>query len=164
MHAGPVIVGFDGTPAAVAAVEEAGALLASRHALVVVVWEAGRNFELATLPDRGLEGPPAATIDIRAAFEAEEAAFEAAQRLAEHGAVLAREAGLQADGLAVADDATVPDTLIRLAREHDAQAVAVGLHLHHGLSRLVHGSTLDGLLRGAPCPVLVCGAAQPDPG
>ena len=29
MHAGPVIVGFDGTPAAVAAVEEAGALLAA---------------------------------------------------------------------------------------------------------------------------------------
>jgi nucleotide-binding universal stress UspA family protein len=83
------------------------------------------------------------------------AAHDDAQRLAEHGAALAREAGLQADGLAVADDVTVADTLVRLAREFDAQAVVAGAHDHRGLRRLVPGRTLAGLLREAPCPVVV---------
>ena len=114
MHAGPVIIGFDGTPASVGAVRESAALTGPRAALVVVVWEAGRNFELATLPDRGLEAPIVG-LDLRTAFEAEEAAYEDARRMAEHGAALARQAGLQAEGLAVADTMTVADTLIRLA-------------------------------------------------
>ena len=160
MHTGPVIVGFDGTPASVRAVREAAALLAPRAALAVVVWEAGRRFQAATLPEKVLELPHA-TLDIRTAFEAEKAAYDAAQRLAEHGAPLAREAGLRADGLAGADDVTVADTLIRLARELDAQAVVVGTYHHRRLRRRVLGSTLAGLLGGAPCPVVVCGVARP---
>ena len=162
MHTGPVILGFDGTPASVWAVREAAALLAPRAALAVVVWEAGRNFQAATLPEKALELPPA-TLDIRAAFEAERAAYDDAQRLAEHGAALAREAGFQADGLAVADDVTVADTLVRLARELDAQAVVVGAHDHRGLTRLVPGRTLAGLLHKAPCPVMVCGRGGSQP-
>jgi len=160
MHAGPVIIGFDGMPASVGAVRESAALLGPRNALVVVVWEAGRSFELATRPDRALEAP-IVTLDLRTAFEAEEAAYEGAQRMAEQGAALAREAGLKADGLAVADDMTVADTLIRVAREHDAPAVVVGDHQHRRLGKVVQGSTLTGLLRGTPCPVVVCGVAQP---
>ena len=161
MRTGPVIVGFDGTPASVWAVREAAALLAPREALAVVVWEAGRNFQVATLPERALELPPA-TLDIRTAFRAERAAYEDAQRLAERGAALATEAGLRGKGLAVADDVTVADTLIRLARELDAQAVVAGARYHRGLRRLVPGSTVSGLLHGAPCPVVVCSVARPD--
>ena len=158
MHAGPVIVGFDGTQASVEAVREAGTLLGPRAALVVVVWEAGRNFEVATLPEQALDAP--ATLDIGGAFAGEEAAYEDAQRLAEHGAALAREAGLQADALAVADDQTVAGTLIRLAHERDAPAVVVGGHHHHGLGKLVHERTLDTLVHEAPCPVVVYGGAR----
>jgi nucleotide-binding universal stress UspA family protein len=160
-HSGPVIIGFDGTPASVRALSEAASLFAPRPALVVVVWEAGRAFEAATLPERALEMPPAA-LDVGAAFEAETAAYEAAQRLAEQGAALAEEAGLEASGLAVADDATVAETLVRLAHENGAQALVIGAHGHHELRNLVLGSTLSHLLRQAPCPVLVCGPAHAD--
>jgi len=163
MHAGPVIIGFDGTPASVGAVREAAALLGPRAALVVVVWEAGRAFELATRPDRGLE-EPIVTLDLRTAFEAEDAAYEGAQRMAEQGAALASQAGMKAEGLAVADDVTVADTLIRVAREHDAPAVVVGDPQRRRLGKVVHGSTLTGLLSGAPCPVVVCGMTPPGAG
>jgi nucleotide-binding universal stress UspA family protein len=157
MRSGPVIIGFDGAPAAERAVREAAALFAARRALVVVVWEAGRAFEAATLPVKALE--PAAVLDVLGGFEAEKAAYEAAQRVAEQGAALAMEAGLgAADGLAVADEVTVAETLARVAREFDAPALVIGDHRHRELRRLVLGSTLSGLLRQAPCPVLVCGA------
>jgi nucleotide-binding universal stress UspA family protein len=159
-RSGPVIIGYDGTPASEWALRESAALFAPRPALVVVVWEAGRAFEAATLPERVLERPPAG-LDVRTAFEAETAAYEAAERLAEQGAALASEAGLDASGLAVADEATVAQTLIRLAREHDAQTVVIGAHRHHELRRVVFGSTLSDLLRRSPCPILVCGA-EPD--
>jgi nucleotide-binding universal stress UspA family protein len=160
MRTGPVIIGFDGSPASVRAVREAADLFAPRPALVVVVWEAGRAFEAATLPVKALE-PPAA-LDVRTGFEAEHAAYQAAQRLAEQGATLAGQGGLEADGLAVADDVTVAETLVRLARELDGQAVVIGAHGHRELRKLVLGSTLSGVLQRAPCPVLVCGAALGD--
>ncbi|HXL17997.1 MAG TPA: hypothetical protein VN961_10815, partial [Streptosporangiaceae bacterium] len=39
------------------------------------------------------------------------AAYHTAQRMAEQGAAMARQAGLEADGLAVADDVTVAETI-----------------------------------------------------
>ncbi len=159
-HSGPVIVAFDGTPASERALREAADLFAPRSALVVVVWEAGRAFEAAALPEPALEGR-GATLDVRAALAGEDSAYEVAQRLAEHGAARARQAGLEADGLAVADDATVAQTLVRLARERDAPTVVIGAHGHHQLRNLVFGSTLSGVLHHAPCPVLVA-SAQPE--
>lgn len=159
MRAGPVIIGFDGSPAAGQAIRAAAALFAPKAALVVFVWEAGRGFEAATLPERALEEPAGAgASDIGAGLEAERIAAEDAQQLAERGAALAREAGLPAQGRAVTDDATVADTLVRLARETDAQAIVVGLHERHRLTKVVPTRTLTDLLHAAPCPVLVCGA------
>ena len=153
MPTGPVVIGFDGTPGAERAMREAAGLLAPRPAVVVVVWEAGRAFELLTLPGRGLELPPVA-IDVRAALQAEKTAHDDAHRLAEQGAIVATDLGFHAEGLVVADDLSVADTLIRIATERDAQAVVVGAHRHRGLSALL-GSTAKALTERAPCPVLV---------
>jgi nucleotide-binding universal stress UspA family protein len=154
MSSRPIIIGFDGTPASERALREAGTLLAPRPALVVVVWEAGRAFELATLPIRGFEPPPT-VVDIRTGFELDQAMYEAAQRTAQHGEALAREAGLDAESMVVADDVTVADTLIRLAREVDSPAIVVGAHGHRALSELLLGSTSRDVIQRAPCPVMV---------
>lgn len=154
-RSGPVIIAFDGSPAAEQAIRKAAALFTPRRSIVVVVFEAGRAFEAATLSAKALE--PAAMLDVSGGFEAEKAALEAAQQLAEQGAEMARNAGLEAEGLAVAGEVAVADTLVRVAREHDAAALVLGDHRHPEIKRLTLGSTLTGLLRQAPCPVLVCG-------
>jgi nucleotide-binding universal stress UspA family protein len=159
VHSGPVIIGFNGAPASERAVREAAALFAPRRGIVVVAWEAGRAFEAATLPVKALEMPRSA-LDVRTAFEAERAAYQAAQRLADHGAALAKAAGMDADGLAVADDVAVAETLIRVVRESDGVVVVVGARDRHERWKLMLGSTLSDLLRQAPCPVLVCGVGD----
>ena len=161
-RSGPVIVAFDGSSAAERAIRAAAALFAPRRGLVVVVFEAGRAFEAATRSAKALE--PAAMLDVSGGFEAEKAALETAERLAEQGAETARDAGLEAEGLAVAREVAVADTLVRVAREHDALVLVLGDHRHPELRRLTLGSTLTGLLRHAPCPVLVCGTPTDDMG
>jgi nucleotide-binding universal stress UspA family protein len=156
-----VIIGFDGTPASVQAVQEAGALFAPKPALVVFVWAAGRSFEEATLPETGGLEEPGGVLDFGNAFEVERAASDQAQEIAEQGAELARKAGLQANALIVPHEQTVADELIRLARERDAAALVVGMHEHRRLTRLGPSKTLNDLLHEAPCPVLVCGAPKP---
>jgi len=152
----PVIVGYDGSPPSEAALAEAAPVLAIRRALVVVVWEAGAGFELLSTPP-GLVPAP---IDVRVALEIDEKLYESARRLAEHGAELARAAGLEAEALAVADDVTPAATLVRLARERDAPAVVVGTRGHRGLTHALLGSTAEEVIRQAPCPVIVRGPGR----
>jgi nucleotide-binding universal stress UspA family protein len=154
MRSGPVIYAFDGSEAAEHALREGAAVFATRHALVVSVWEAGTGFQVAALPVRALE-TPAVPLDSSDAFQVDEAMHDAARQTAERGAMLARQAGLSAEAMAVADRATVVDTLVRLAREHDGQAVVVGAHSRGAIGRRLLGSTSRDLVERAPCPVLI---------
>src|SRR5690349_7584970 len=110
-----VVIGFDGTPASERAVREAAQLFPGRRALVVTVWEAGRAFDLAMIPSRGFE-LPLSDIDIRTAAEIDKALYEQAQQLARWGAAVGNDNGLAAESLAVADQVSVTDTLLRLAK------------------------------------------------
>jgi nucleotide-binding universal stress UspA family protein len=165
---GPVLLAFDGSPAALRALREGAALLAPRRALVVHVWEAGAAFDLASLPTAEFE-LPRTHVELGTAAEVESTRHDEARRLAERGAALACDAGLDAEGLAVADAQAVPDTLVRLARDVDAAAIVVGAHGHGPLRELVLGSTTRSVMRDAPCPVVVVGGpagpgAPSDPG
>jgi nucleotide-binding universal stress UspA family protein len=156
MRSGPVVVAFDGSPAAEHALREAGELLAGRRALVLVVWKAGLGFELVELPASTIGLPPAA-IDIRTALEVDRELSEQAQRLAQKGAGLARDAGFEAEGLAIAEDVhvAVHETIVQQAEELDAQAIVVGAHGHGKLGEVILGSTSREVIRHALCPVLV---------
>jgi nucleotide-binding universal stress UspA family protein len=161
MRSGPIVIGYDGSPAADRAIQEAGALLAGRPALVVAVWKQGLGFELLELPTATIGLPPV-TVDIRTALEIDEAMQERAQRLAQKGAGLARDAGFESEGLAVADDVDVPvsQTIVKVARERDAAAVVVGAHGHGPAAEVILGSTTRDVVRHAPCPVLVVRDAE----
>jgi nucleotide-binding universal stress UspA family protein len=67
---------------------------------------------------------------------------------------------MPAEGLAVADELTVSETLVRVASDVDAAAVVMGRHDHSSLHDVLLGSTAKGVLRHAPCPVLVVRHAE----
>jgi nucleotide-binding universal stress UspA family protein len=148
----PILIAYDATPAAERALREAAALFTGRPGLVLVVWKAGLAFELIALPASSVGLPPA-PLDIRAAMEAEQTLYEGARRAAEQAARLARELGLDAQPLVVADDPDVPvdETIVSVARERGAQAVVVGAQAKSGIL----GNVPRGVIRTAPCAVVV---------
>jgi nucleotide-binding universal stress UspA family protein len=151
---GPVLVAYDGRRASEHVLREAAALLAApdRFALVVVVIKPGLASDLIELPTTQLGLPPA-RIDVRTAHEIEQQMYDRAQESAQRAAALLGELGLSAEGLVVAEDPeiTVAETVIRIARERDAQVVVVGAHPHGPLL----GATARAVVKEAPCPTLV---------
>jgi nucleotide-binding universal stress UspA family protein len=154
---GPILIGFDGTEDSERALRDIADLLAPRPALVVVVWKAGLGFELIAQPAATIGLPPG-PLDVRTALEVDHSLFTGAQRVAEHGAELARSVGFDAEPLTVADDPDVPiaETLTQVAAERDAAAIAVGAHGHGGLL----GGTTRGVIKLARCPVVIRGPAR----
>jgi nucleotide-binding universal stress UspA family protein len=150
MRSGPALVGYDGSPAAKRALQEAIGLLGPVPILVVVIWEAGLSFDVVAVPT-----VDPAPVDIRAALELDQQLYDQARRWAEQAAAEARELGRKADGLVVADEMSPADTLIRLAAERDAAVIVVGRHGHRAVREALVGSTTRDLIRRAPCPVLV---------
>jgi nucleotide-binding universal stress UspA family protein len=157
VRAGPVVIAYDGSADAEDALREAAELVTPRRALVVVVAKTGVGFDAVESPSASRHLPPA-TLDIRTAADFDQELYERARRLAERGAAVARQAGLEAEGLAVADavDVSVAETLVDVARERDAPAMVVGAHAHGGFL----GPITREVVRRAPCPVFVRGPAE----
>jgi nucleotide-binding universal stress UspA family protein len=153
---GPLLVAYDGTAASTWSLWEAAALLPGHKALVVTVYKPGLAFELMELPTATI-GLPSAPVDVRTALEVDREIYEGARRTAEQGARLAQDAGLDAEGLAVAEEVevTIAETVVDLAREHDSRAIAVGAHGHGRLGEVMLGSTSRDVIRHAGCPVIV---------
>jgi nucleotide-binding universal stress UspA family protein len=149
----PVLIAYDGSDTARRAVREAAKLLGPRHVLVVTVWEPALAYE-TELPAAGLE-MPAVPVDIEGAHELEEELHQRARRTAQEGAELAQSVGLQAKGLAVADEVDVADTIVGLARKRGVSAIVVGSRGLKGLRARLEGSTSNAVLKKAPCPVVV---------
>ena len=93
----------------------------------------------------------------------DESSAEAARRLAEEGAELAREAGFRARGLAVPSEHGAWRTLLRIASELDAATIVTGTHGHAAMDAVI-GSVAEGVVRHAERPVLVVPATGADVG
>jgi nucleotide-binding universal stress UspA family protein len=146
----PVVVAYDGSEEARAAVREAVGLFAGRKFIVVTVWEPGLEMALASFP--GVAGAPPS---VQSAAEIARGAREETNRTADAGATLARELAAQAEAVAIADSDGIASTIVAEAARHRACAVVVGSRgLGHVKAQLL-GSTSQGVLRRADRPVVV---------
>jgi len=60
-----------------------------------------------------------------------------------------------AEVLALTVTGSIPDEILKLAREHDATLIVMGSHGHGALYHLLAGSVTTAVLKEAPCPVLI---------
>jgi nucleotide-binding universal stress UspA family protein len=149
----PVLLAYDASAEAQAALREAVALFGNRPLIVASVWEPGLaamtmappagELGMGYLPDPG----QVAAVD---RVESDHAAS-----LAEAGARIARELGATAEALSIPDSADVAKTLIEIAEERDVRAIVVGSRGLGGIKARVLGSTSRKLLHDAHRPVLV---------
>jgi nucleotide-binding universal stress UspA family protein len=144
-----VLIAYDGSEHAKAAIERAGAVLRHGPAVVATAWtsfEDAAPAALLALPgDMVREGTE--TLD--------EANRETAEELAAEGAELARAAGFDAEPRAVRSKGPFFAALVHLADELDAGAIVAGSRGRSALRAAVLGSVSTGLLHHTSRPVLI---------
>jgi nucleotide-binding universal stress UspA family protein len=154
---GPVLIAYDGSPAAREAIAAAGRLLPGRAALVVHAWESpyrrsvsGRALSSAPVPEiREVTG------DLEAWLR------ERAEATVEEGVQLARAAGLEASGEAVESGSTAWRVVAATAETSDAAVVIAGSQGHGDVASVLLGSVSAGLVHHAERPTLVVRAPAP---
>jgi nucleotide-binding universal stress UspA family protein len=144
----PVLIAYDGSAHAGAAVRDAAAVLRPRTAVVVSVWTPIESVAaaLVALP---------ASVAYAGARAIDTASREEAERLAEEGAELARSGGLDASSRALEGVGPAWSAIVRFADEIDAAVVVTGTRGRSPLAAAVLGSTAQGVLGHAGRPVLV---------
>ena len=148
-----MVIAYDGSDVAKAAVRHAAELFRGRRVVVVTVWEPGLALVPIGPPDQlGTIPLPPDPATVGAVDHAEQ---DHAERVAGEGAELARSLGLAAEAHAVADELDVADTVLDLARERGAAAVVVGSHGISGLRTHLVGGVSRKLIRHSELPVVV---------
>ncbi len=145
-----ILVAYDGSDGADAAVASAAKLLGRDGADVVVlsVWEPLTVELLRAQRFGGPLGyaPSAAELDAQSEGQA--------RQVADHGAEVAAKAGFQARAQAVADERDIADTIVAVAEEIDADAIVIGARGLAGIRAMV-GSVSTHVVQHAHRPVLV---------
>ena len=149
----PVVVAFDGSPEARAAVRAATELMPGRRLLVATVWEPGLAAAIYAPPaSLGMSYPPSDSEEIETVDRAEQ---DHARATAEAGVRLAHDLGATAEAIVLPDDADVATVVMGLAEQHDAAAIVVGRRGLGAIRSTVFGSTSRAVLDTARRPVLV---------
>lgn len=143
----PIVVCYDGSPAAAHAIDAAGTLFPDRPVVVLHVWpgvagERVRTTSVEIVREELIE-------EVRAAARREAAA------VAEEGADLARRAGLRATPLTVETGDGAADAIVRVATKESAAAVVVGQPSRTRLGSLLPGSVARSVVDRCPLPVVV---------
>jgi nucleotide-binding universal stress UspA family protein len=139
---GPVLLAYDGSRLATAAIAEAGRQLpARRDALVLTVW---RTFMVGFVPEPGAQFDAANACDVE----------QAAEQTAAGGAALAEAAGFRAEPLAVQGTPTAK-AVIEAADDHEASLIVIGSHHKAGLGGRIAGSIAAEVACHSQRPVLI---------
>jgi nucleotide-binding universal stress UspA family protein len=147
--AGRVVIGYDGSDHADAAVEAAARLLAVPDAVLQTVWVSVRAVAAA-----GIAGAPPDVV-AKGAAEMDAGLRAEAERTAERGVRLAAEHGLTVRGEAVEANRNAWRTLLDSVEAHGAAAVVVGSQGRSAFGAMLAGSVSRALVHYAPAPVLV---------
>ena len=149
-----VLIAYDGSPHADAAIDQAATLFPGAQAFVATAWRSIRPAAGAAHLALPQEMIAEAIGNLDGAAEAE--AIEAAAA----GAVRAEAAGLRATPLTVAAEPNTWVGLLAAAEENAADVIAVGSRGRSAVSSALLGSVSNALVHNADRPVLVVRAAS----
>lgn len=143
-----ILIAYDGSDDAKAAVESLADFVSGQPAVVVTVWEPYVHL-VTRYPATSTLVAAEDSEDIDAASRAD------AERTAEEGAALARAHGVDASARAVARQDSMVDTLLAEADRADAGAIVVGSRGLGGFGSILMGSVSHALLQHADRPVVI---------
>ena len=140
----PVLIAYDGSDHAKAAIEQAAEQLRMpRTAIVLSVFE-----PLGAIPFWGV---PVAQVPANFVEEAE----QEAQRVAAEGAQIAKDAGFDSES-AVLEGTPVWECVVSVAKERAVGIIVMGSHGRSGVSYMAMGSVATAVAHHAGVPVLIC--------
>jgi nucleotide-binding universal stress UspA family protein len=144
-----VLLSYDGSEDARAALDHAARVLPGATATVLTVWTPQRTYEGAHGPGLGLAGVYAPEPEVDSAREQE------AKACAEEGAERARAAGLVAEPATRPRHDAVATAILAAADEIDADVVVLGSRGLSGVKSFLLGSVSHAVLQQADRPVMV---------
>jgi nucleotide-binding universal stress UspA family protein len=144
-----ILIGYDGSDDARAAIAQAAKLLPGGRATVLTVWEPFVQVMARTGAGLGLSPTIVDYDEIDAASE------RSARERADEGVALARDAGLTAAPRAVEQHTTTSAAILEQAAEIEAEAIVVGSRGLTGIKSLLLGSVSHGIVQHADRPVIV---------
>ena len=145
----PVLLAYDGSGPAHAAVDSVARLFPDRRVIVISVWEstgAAAPASLVAVP---------AGMATRAYRQLDEDARARAEKLASEAVARLRALGVDASATAPGSQDNVMSTILNTADNEHAAAVVVGSRGRSNLGSALLGSVSSGVMRHARCPVLV---------
>lgn len=146
---GPILIAYDGSDCAKAAVREAGRQLRDdRTVVVLTVWE-----PLDAVPFWGV---PMATMP----SEMTEEVIAQANKVADEGAAVAAEAGFGGAETQVELGAPVWARIVEVAEQRDVSVIVLGSHGRSGVGYAVMGSVATAVAHHAEVPVLITRASD----
>ena len=148
-----ILVCYDGSDDARAAIADAGRVLSGHPAIVLTVW-----VPLTEVLARTAAGS-ALMAGLNTPMVADEEAESAAERTAAEGAELARAAGFDASPRACAQAGSVSDTIIAQADRANAAAIVMGSRGRTGLQSVL-GSVSHAVVQRADRAVMVVPSAE----
>jgi nucleotide-binding universal stress UspA family protein len=147
-----VLICYDGSPDAEAAVDAAGSLFAGNPATILTIWEGFS--EVLTRAGAGLAAAPLDFEDV------DRASAEAAHERSEEGCAVARLAGLDAHARTAQRSLTVWETILDQADAIGADVIVLGSRGLTGVKSLLLGSVSHAVLQHADRPVIVVPGSQ----
>jgi nucleotide-binding universal stress UspA family protein len=151
----PIVVAYDGSESAHAAIEAVASLAPGAAVTVISVWQ-----PVAEAARVGVLAVPS-SVALSASREIDEAAAREAAKLADEGAAHLRGLGRDATGLAVEGQGNIWSAVVDYAENERAALVAVGSRGLSSVKSALLGSVSNAVVHHCTRPVLV---VRPSPG